>query len=397
MVVLKKKNIYKYLVTIILFSLYFLQVNIAVRIGISRNIFNYFILAIWALYMFMFTPKLSKHKTELYILITSIIILAIRYYLDMFEETVQTLFVVIFPALLYMMIVKNENDVKLKLYIRKILIAFYVINSCMAILEYITRSHVIGWIDIVYSEGFLTFASYSDFRAVALAGAPLTNALLTTILNIYILFSNIREKNKYILFCLGLVAVMAFNARTAIVITVFSFGLYYIKKFSQFNLGKRFFSLVGLFFIVLILIYIILNTSMGSRLFNTESFENDDSIAVRLKLFEEIGQFDFKQFLWGNTLSYVRHMMQSFGVLIIENFWICYILHLGIIVLIIITFLYFKLARCVIRGYGRYGSIVIALCFIILASSNNSLYSGYTPLFTFLLGGYAFNPLKNKI
>lgn len=394
MEILHKSKLHKYLVAIILFSLYFFQVNIAERIGVSRNIFNYFILVVWALYMFMFTPKFSKHKTELLILLTSVIILSIRYYLDMFEETVQTLFVVIFPALLYMVIVRNKNDVKLQLYIRKVLITFYVVNSCMAILEFITRSHVIGWVENVYSEGFLTFASYSDFRAVALAGSPLSNALLTTILNIYILFSDIKEKHKYILFCLGLVAVMAFNARTSIVIIVFSFGFYYMKNFSQFKLEKRFFSLIGIFFMIFILLYIILNTSMGSRLFNTESFEDDGSIAVRLKLFEEIGQLDFKQFLWGNTLSNVRFMMQTFGILIIENFWICYILHLGIVALFIITCLYYKLIHKVLGGYGRYESIVISLCFIILASSNNSLYSGYTALFTFLLGGFAFSPLN---
>lgn len=392
MIILRKNKPHKYLVTLLLLSLYFFQVNIAVRLGVSRNIFNYFLLAIWVFYMLMFTPKFSKHKTELLILLSSVIILAIRYYLDMFEESVQTLFVVIFPALLYMVIVRNENDLKLQLYIRKILIVFYVVNSFMAILEYITRSHVIGWVDIVYSEGFLTFASYSDFRAVALAGSPLSNALLTTILNIYILFSDIKEKNKYTLFCLGLVAVLAFNARVAIVINAIALILYYMKNFSSLKLGKRILSLVGLFVILLFFLFITLNTSLGSRLFNTESFEDDGSIAVRLKLFEEIGLLDFKQFLWGNTLSNVRFMMQSFGVLIIENFWICYILHIGIVALVIITCLYYKLIRNVLGGYDRYESIVIALCFIILASSNNSLYSGYTPLFTFLLGGYAFKP-----
>lgn len=397
MFLLKIKTLHKYIVVFVLALLYFFQVNIAQRIGVEHKYFNYLILLTWGIFFCICKPQLNKHKSEIYIILFSVIVLIVRYYLGMFEETVQTLFCAIFPALLYMMIARNEDDEENRQLTRRILLLFFVVNSCLAILEMFARTHLIGWYDVSYSEGFIAYASYSDFRAVALAGSPLNNALLTTTLNLYILFSNIKLKNKLLLFGLGFLAVLAFNARTATVINVIALILYYVKNFKNFSLKQQIYGLMGAALFLCCVAYLVFNTNMGSRLLNTESFEDDGSIAVRLLLFEEISNQNLSQFLWGGTLAKVRYLMQSFGVVIIENFWICYILHLGIIALGIFTYLYFKLGRRIFRGFTKYDSIVITLCFMLLASSNNSLYSGYTALFTFLIGGYAFKMNKNRL
>ena len=389
-----QKILHKRVVMFVLFLLFFLKVNIAQRIGIDNKYFNYLILLIWGTYSCLCGIRLREHKTECYILIFAVVVLGLRYYWGMFEETTQTIFCAIFPALLYMMIVRGENCKIIQLYVRKFLILFFITNSCIAIVEMITRTHLIGWVDTTYTEGVKTYSTNSIFRAVALAGSPLNNALLTTILNTYILFSDIKIKNKYMLFGLGIVAVLAFNARAATVVNAMAFFLYYIKEFNHLSMRQKRFSLFALLFLLLGVLFLIFNTNMGSRLVETESLEDDGSIAVRLRLFERISELDFSQFLWGNTLSNVRLIMEHFGVLVIENFWICYILHLGIIPLGVFTYLYFKLTGNIFRELNKYESIVIAFCFILLASSNNSLYSGYTALFTFLLGGYVFKPIK---
>lgn len=390
MFLLKIKTLHKYFVVFILTLLYFFQVNIAQRTGVEQKYFNYLILLTWGMFFCSCRPNLNRHKTEFYILLVSVFILIVRYYLGMFEETIQTLFCAILPALLYMMIVHNEDDEENRQLTRRILLIFFVVNSCLAILEMFARTHLIGWYDVSYSEGFIVYDSPSDFRAVALAGSPLNNALLTTIMNLYILFSNIKLKNKLLLFVLGFLAVLAFNARTATVVNVMALVLYYIKDFKNFSLKQRIYSLIGALLFLCCVVYLVFNTNMGSRLLNTESFEDDGSIAVRLVLFEKISDQNLSQYLWGETLENVRYLMQSFGVVVIENFWICYILHLGIIALGMFTYLYFKLGRRTFRGFTKYDSVIISFCFILLASSNNSLYSGYIALFTFLTGGYAF-------
>lgn len=385
---------HKKIVAFVLVLLYFLQVNIAQRIGIEHKYFNYFILIIGVIYFFIYKPHFYRYKYVFFISLASIVVIGIRIYLGMFEETIQTLFCVIFPALFYMLIVHDEGNRKNQLYVRDILLSFFIINSSIAIIEMLVRSHLIGWVDSTYSEGVKIYAANSTFRSVALAGAPLNNALLTTILNLYILFSDIKIKKKFLLFGLGYVAILAFNARAAIVVNAIAFFFYYIKEFSHLSMRQKGFSLFALLFLFLGVLFLIFNTNMGSRLLETESLEDDGSIAVRLRLFEKISELDYKQFIWGDKLSNVRLLMEYIGVAIIENFWICYILHLGIAALVVFTYLYYKLICKIFRGLSRYDSFVIAFCFILLASSNNSLYSGYTPLLTFLLGGYAFKTFK---
>ena len=103
---------------------------------------------------------------------------------------------------------------------------------------------------------------------------------------------------------------------------------------------------------------------------------------------------NLNDYLLGSTMDDVRYFMDDIRVAVIENFWIAYILHFGVIAVILFTYLYIKLAKQLLLSYPMFDKIVISSSFIILASTNNSLYSSYIPLFTFLLCAFVFRPYQ---
>lgn len=383
-------GIYNRLVFLILFIVYYFQANVAQMLGLQNKILNYLMLLLSLIPIFCFHLSYRKYKEEYIILLTSIGFLIFRYVMGMFEETIQTLMNLLFPALFFLIINASVlNDIKIQKKIEKFVTTFFIVNSLIAILEFITKVHFIGWHETAYADGMQVVYDSKEFRSVALAGGPLSNAEITTLFNLFVLFSPMPNKKKYSLYFLGLLAIMCFNSRVAILINILGYILFLLKCFKSYSIKTN----LNLFFIFIIggiiVFYLLNNTNMGSRLINTTS--EDGSIAVRLRLFEGIGQLNLYDFLWGSTLSNVRLLMEEMEILVIENFWICYILHFGIVPLIIFTYLYYLLIRKVMKSYSIYEKIVISICFIVLSSSNNSLYSSYVSLFTFLLLAYIFS------
>ena len=268
-----------------------------------------------------------------------------------------------------------------------------LLNSCIAILEFILRIHLIGWHETAYNDGnVVIYDKFSSFRSVALFGSPLSNALITTILNAFILFSNIKEKRKYIIFFIGCIAVLCFNARTAFFMNAFVLFMYILKNYKTYNWAYKIGIIFGLSVIVIGFIILITYTNLGSRIIDTS--EGDSSIMTRLILFEGFMSLNLNDYLLGSTMDDVRYFMDDIRVAVIENFWIAYILHFGVIAVILFTYLYIKLAKQLLLSYPMFDKIVISSSFIILASTNNSLYSSYIPLFTFLLCAFVFRPYQ---
>lgn len=390
----KYNMLYSKLVLFVLMLLYFFQVNIAQAVGLENRIFNYILVLLYLYFFVCFRPTFRQYKDEYYILFVSLLLLISRYIMGMFEETFQTLINLMMPALLLMIIHANEFQ-RRNLQIKSFLVSYFVFNCLIAIFEFIIRGHLIGWHDTAYSDGELvSYVGSSDFRSVALSGSPLSNALNVTILSSFFLFSNFNEKKKFYLFFVGLIAVLCFNARSAFVVHVIVFICFIIKNFKQYRIGQKIAILFGVLISSILILYLLYNTNMGSRLMSTTS--DDESINVRLMLFEKISNFNYQELLWGDTLENVRWLMDSMGVVVIENFWIAYILHFGIIAVIVFTLLYIKLILKLFKNYPLYDKLVLSLCFIVLASTNNSLYSSYIPLFSFLMCAFIFRPCPSS-
>ena len=89
------------------------------------------------------------------------------------------------------------------------------------------------------------------------------------------------------------------------------------------------------------------------------------------------------------------NLRTTIGVKVIENFWLNYIFHFGIIVVIMFVIAYFFVIKSVFKTYKLSTKLILVLGILIIMSSTNGLYSDYRSFLVLLLCGYAFAPQKN--
>lgn len=139
--------------------------------------------------------------------------------------------------------------------------------------------------------------------------------------------------------------------------------------------------------------FLAFNTNMGSRLFMTDKTDGG-SIDIRLQLFDYVMSLNFKDFLFGMSYTKFQILQEFIGVKVIENFWLNYIFHFGIVVTLIFTVAYFFVIREIFSEYKRTTELILVLGIIIIMSSTNGLYSDYRSFLMLLLCGYIFAPSK---
>jgi len=322
---------------------------------------------------------------------------AFRFILEPKGETVAMLSLSL-PALFVLILPKKFDSVRqyleLKNAIATFLLYFFLSECSIAIIEFVMRRHVFGWIGSYYSTGLVSYEEDS-FRSVAfLNGGPVNNALVVTTINLFYLLSDTFSlKKKMALFILGLAAVFCFNARMAIIINVLGLLLFIGKEIWYSRQLNKIQYIVFLIVVAIAFFIFFINYGMGNRLWMFKNISADGSIQTRLRLFNYIDNVNITDLLWGQSLSWInRNINMVIKVDIIENFWIKYIYHLGIFVMTYFTVYYLKLCQNLYIGYSKFSIIVTSLLFIILASSNDSLYAFYLPLTIFLLCIYAYQP-----
>lgn len=304
------------------------------------------------------------------------------------------------PAFITLILPTKQDSAKqyfkTKNIIATFLLYFFLLECGIAIIEFIMRQHIFGWIGSYYSKGLVSYGENS-FRSVAfLNGGPVNNALVVTTLNLFYLLSDTFSlKKKTALFILGLAAVCCFNARMAIVINILGLLLFIGKEIWYGRQINRMQYVVFLLVVIIAFCSFFITYNMGNRLWLFKDISADGSIQTRLRLFKYIFNVPLTDLLWGHSLSWINHNMNIFiKVVIIENYWIMYIYHLGIIVMIYFTVCYLKLCQRLYLGYSKFSIIVTSLLFIILASANDSLYATYLPLTIFLLCIYVYKPIS---
>ena len=133
---------------------------------------------------------------------------------------------------------------------------------------------------------------------------------------------------------------------------------------------------------------------MGSRLMMSDKTDGG-SIDVRLQLFDCVMTLNYKDFLFGMSYNDFLNLRTTIGVKVIENFWLNYIFHFGIIVVIMFVIAYFFVIKSVFKTYKLSTKLILVLGILIIMSSTNGLYSDYRSFLMLLLCGYAFAPQKN--
>jgi hypothetical protein len=383
----------------IAFLILFMGANVLSFLGIDNAIFVYFILLV-ATIPFLSTLRVHKtlrnRKYEILILILIVVMLLNRMRGGMLEDSIRnatTLFITPVLFILFPMEVRNKMDYKLMKGITKLLIAFYVVECFVAIIEFVFKFHLFGWVDTSFETNLLNLSQWDSFRSVALHGSPLTNALLVTIVNAFFTVSSINNKYKFILWFMGFLAVLAFNARIAIFLNVFLF-IYQVFKIvtsQRVSISKKMVTYIGISLFVPIIVFLIIYKGWGDRLFKNELFDKNSG-QVRLDVFSIFDYVSSSRLLMGHSMKSFESIRDLAGLLIIENFWICLILLFGLVFVLFLVLFYFKLMKKYLKSYSFVDGLVVSSVFLVLASANNSLFTQYIPLFLFLICLSIFRP-----
>ena len=275
----------------------------------------------------------------------------------------------------------------------KVLIMFFIVECSIAILERIFQINFFPWSQnekgVVIAE---TFDNVKVFRSCALLGHSLQNALTVSTIMSFILVSKLKDTYKYSLWLLGYIAILCFNTRTSIVGNILILLVY---SFVQvFGMGKKkttfsFTSLLRIIPVIALIAVFVLSFDLGGRLFEM-GLVDDSSAQVRINTWSIFNYFDLSDFLFGLSPDKVRLILIKSGIRTTENFWIDFLLRLGLIVLLIIVIIYVKLVSQIYRGYKMIPRFFTAVTFVLLASTNNSLSATWLPLFVYLFSIYAF-------
>lgn len=213
------------------------------------------------------------------------------------------------------------------------------------------------------------------FRSNAFQGHPLNNSLF---LIFFGLLFYAYEKNfirQMLIIALTVGALASFGVRSGLV--AFSLGITVLSlKFV--DKGKLNFSMKNIATLVILVvsvIYIVFYTSLGTRITAVGSFQ-DNSTEVRFGAYSLFLGISLSEITWGTPQELIDYLMYIRDIKIIENFWIIWVLKYGIVftaylAIFFIIFL-FKITKL---GFPwvQYERFAVLGCFLIAASSNNSL------------------------
>lgn len=298
------------------------------------------------------------------------------------------------PSMYYIFWQLQENKGNRK-WIRLLILAMFLINCFLAFYERYKMIHFFPF-DLIRSDidiSVLNFRNSNVFRSSALLGHPLTNALITSIIMVYILISETKGLIKYVLWLIGFISLMCFNARAAILISAFVMVLYLLKPFlTKSSWTKRILAGIVLVGMALAVIFLF-QEGLGGRLVENGSFDQDNSALARLNVYDIFKYYGLSTFLWGMRGDDVENIaMLVMGAAHIENWLILSFMSVGIVATVIVIIFFVPMFKMALEYYNLYSCILILLIVLGLSSTNNSLACGVPAIATFFTCCYAFKP-----
>lgn len=297
---------------------------------------------------------------------------------------------IIFPVCLSCLLT-NYNDSLTKHKIQKIVLLFFYIECGLSILERVLMFHLFG--NAASGDETATTLESYEFRSNALWGHPLTNSALTTFLLPFILLNeeySIKKRN--LLWSLGMLSLLCFNSRMAIVCSATIYILINFKSIIHSRYKAQI--LLGISIITVSFFYTLFYTSLGGRLLDLGLYGSDSSSLARTEILEIFSCINLKDFIFiGIPYSEIDMIQHKAGLdyLIIENPWIIFIFRYGILQTIAMFLFFIPIFKKWLNPYGNYHAIIIAIFFIMIISSSNSLAVGSTSIAQLFLFAYTFS------
>lgn len=278
----------------------------------------------------------------------------------------------------------------------KIIIVFFVVECSLALFERVTMINIFPWSSGDTTSNMIMMDSDEDvssFRSFGLLGHPLQNALPVCTMMAFILCSaKMKAKDKALLWLLGYVAILCFNTRGSIVGAAMILGAYVLYQYftnKHLSFAKKNFALFGIIIGAVGLFFVIMNFNLGGRLTEMGLFD-EGSAQVRVDTWNIFNYFKLSDFLFGMNSNQRTMVLYSSGIWTTENFWIDYLMSIGLIALVLVIIAYFFTIKKLYHGYKKMDVLITLASFILIASTNNSLSASWTPLFIYLMTIYIY-------
>lgn len=277
--------------------------------------------------------------------------------------------------------------------VRKTILLLYCVNSLIAIYERLSLQSLFPT-TIGYLSGALDQSGFDAqiFRSSSLIGHHLSNALITSIIMAYVLVSDIKIAMKFSLYGLGFIALLCFNARASIIISVLFFSVFLLKYIFVINkkaYHRGWVIIIGIFFFYILTF--LFGQGFGARLMNTDFTAADSSILARISIWNIFETYDLSQFLFGMEGERVYAMaLFVTGLAHVENWLILMIMNDGLILIALCVLLFIPLFKKTYSYYSNFDWWFCFCVFIILASTNNSLACGVPAIAMYFACAYGF-------
>lgn len=255
---------------------------------------------------------------------------------------------------------------------------FVLVECTMAIIEVVTR------IDFIPIDTW--YGGY--FRATALHGHPLNNALVLVTVAVSLQLSATR-RTSVIIFLLTIAALSAFGARGALAVYLLTNAIWFIR-FGLRSAGRMSIVLGGIPIVVAILGWVLLSGALGDRIANVGAY--DDSSGVRLQSIQMLQGLNWGNLLAGTDPDQVLRIMDNANVSVIENFLVAYIFMFGLACTLLLFLCFLASAKGLSRLWSHGSGATVYAVFTVFtatALTNNSLVTKTPALFLCVVFAWA--------
>lgn len=244
----------------------------------------------------------------------------------------------------------------------KLGLLFVVFESSIAIFEVLTKTHFIP-VDTWYG---------SYFRATALHGHPLNNALILATIALALQVSGTRRVCVFV-FPLTVAALSGFGARGALLVYL-ALSATMLARFGMRSVGKMALVSFGVPLTAVMVGWTLISGTLGDRIANVGAY--DSSSNVRLQSLSILQRLNWTHVLMGTDPDQVSRMMARANVGVIENFLVAYVLMFGLVCTLLLLACIWICFRVMIGECSRITRrrlLLVFIAFFLISLTNNSL------------------------
>lgn len=289
------------------------------------------------------------------------------------------------PVFIYVTYRALEKDSNAYVY-KKTLYWAYVAECLTAIFERVTHSHLFQWQSDTDTIEYVMDFDVTEFRSFGLYGHPLQNAVVIVVFILFILVYERNVRKKYALSILGVLAILCFNTRAAIVVSsvcVVFYTIYWLRTEKVSGSSKMI--LLAIFCGIVGSVYYLFSQGLiGGRL-SSMGLYDEDSAGVRVQALDIFRYYKMSDFMFGISQQEIEIIKFRLGLIAVENFWLNWMLGYGCVFIIGLVALYYPLLKKLLKNNTLFEKAFLFVPFILLASTNPSLAVSIIPMTSFLL------------